>query len=127
LLQHSLRVENSAIYQLMYSIDIVKDEYYQDPTYFGYQWLGVEDNRTETINKVFVYPNPITNNLTFVYEGNDENASYKLADIMGNVIFTGKINKEVPITLNMEKLNSGMFVLSVADQRMIYSSKVIKK
>jgi len=27
--------ENSAIYQLMYSIDIVKDEYYQDPTYFG--------------------------------------------------------------------------------------------
>ena len=119
--------ENSAIDQLMYSIDIVKDEYYQDPTYFGYQWLGIEDNKIETNNRLVTYPNPVTNNLTVIYEGDDENASYKLTDIMGKVIFTGKIKKEESITLDLEKLNNGMFVVSVIDKKMIYSSKVIKK
>ncbi len=119
--------ENSAIEQLMYNIDIVKNEYYQDPTYFGYQWLGVEDNKIEVTNKLFTYPNPVTNNLTFVYEGSDDNAKYKLTDIMSKVIFTGIIQKDVSITINMEELNPGLYVLSVTDAKMIYSSKVIKK
>jgi len=89
--------------------------------------LGIEDNKIETNNRLVTYPNPVTNNLTVIYEGDDENASYKLTDIMGKVIFTGKIKKEESITLDLEKLNNGMFVVSVIDKKMIYSSKVIKK
>lgn len=119
--------ENTALEQLMYNIDVVKNEYYQDPTYFGYQWLGVEDNKIEITNKLFTYPNPVTNNLTFIYEGSYDNANYKLTNIMGKVIFTGIIQKDVSITINMEELNPGLYVLSVTDAKMIYSSKVIKK
>ena len=120
--------EITAVENLMNYIDTIRNEYHKDPTYFGYQWLGVEDREIETANnKLIAYPNPVTNKLTFVYEGTANNASYKLSDIMGKIIFTGNIIKEEPLTINLTKLTSGIYVLTVIDTKMIYSTKVIKK
>ncbi len=118
----------TAVENLMNYIDIIKNEYKKDPTYFGYQWLGIEDNKIETANnKLIAYPNPVTNKLTFIYEGTANKASYKLSDIMGKIIYTGNIIKKEPLTINLTKLTSGVYVLTVTDTKMIYSAKVIKK
>lgn len=120
--------ENTAVEQLMNYIDIVKNEYYQDPTYFGYQWLGIEDNNVEnTDNNLSIYPNPATNSVTFSYKGDDNEATYKFVDIMGKVIYTGSVKNDIAVTIDIETLTPGYYVISVIDTKMIYSAKVIKK
>ncbi len=120
--------ENTALEQLMYNIDIVKNEYYQDPTYFGYQWLGVEDDRIEAnTNKLFAYPNPVNDKLTFLYQGTADNAMYKLTNMMGRTIFTGSIKNSESLTIDLSYLNQGLFVLTVTDTKTTYTTKVIKK
>lgn len=119
--------DNSAVETLMEYIDVVKGEYYLDPTYFGYQWLGVEDKEIEiSANKLIAYPNPVTNILTFDYTGEDLVANYRVMDIMGKVILTGEFRKTDSQTLDLTKLKSGLYILTVSDTNNTYSTKVIK-
>ena len=120
--------DNTAVEQLMNYIDVVKAEYQEDPTYFGYQWLGIEDEKIETTaSKLITYPNPVDNMLTFIYEGKYNTATYKLTDIMGKVIITGKVNKDESNIIDLSKLTSGLFILTVTDTKNMYTTKVIKR
>ena len=120
--------ENTAIEQLMQYVDFVKNEYKQDPTYFGYQWLGVEEDRVESnaIN-LLAYPNPVNDMLTFIYKGDDNNATYKLTEITGKEILSGNISQNKNQIINLSGLNAGIFILSITDARGIYATKVIKR
>ncbi len=120
--------DNTAVEQLMNYIDVVKAEYQEDPTYFGYQWLGIEDEKVETTaSKLITYPNPVDNLLTFIYEGNYNTATYKLTDIMGKIIITGNVNKDESNIIDLSKLTSGLFILTVKDTKNMYTTKVIKR
>lgn len=119
--------DNTAVETLMEYIDVVKGEYYLDPTYFGYQWLGVEDKEIEiSVNKLIAYPNPVTNVLTFIYDGKDIVANYSLTDVMGKTAFSGSLTKEETLNLDVSKLKSGLYVLTVTDTNNTYSIKVVK-
>lgn len=113
---------------LMEYIDVVKNEYYEDPTYFGYQWLGVENETSKAvINKIKAYPNPTDNTLTFSCENLNENGSYKLTNIMGEVISNGTIENDEIITIDMENITSGIYIITIIDKNNLYSAKIIKK
>ncbi len=120
--------DKTAVETLMEFIDVVKDKYYEDPTYFGYQWLGVEQEEINQVeNNLFVYPNPVVNQLSFIYEGKDQTAVYQINDLMGKTIFTGTTNKGELVSKDLSGLPAGIYIISVADSEKIYSTKVIKK
>ncbi len=111
---------------LMDYIDVVKNIYYEDPTYFGYQWLGVEDEIIETkINNIKAFPNPTDNILTLSCE-NIGKGNYKLTNIIGEVIAIGTIDADEIISIEMKNLNSGIYIITISDKNNLYSTKVIK-
>lgn len=119
--------DKTAVETLMKYVDVVKGKYYLDPTYFGYQWLGIEDKEIDiSVNKLIAYPNPVTNVLTFIYNGKDIVANYSLTDIMGKTAFSGSLTKEETLNLDISKLKAGLYVLTVTDTNNTYSIKVIK-
>jgi hypothetical protein len=118
----------TAVETLMEYVDLVKNEYYQDPTYFGYQWLDVNENKIEDIhNKLIVYPNPVTDNLTVVFNGVSSEFNYKITDVMGNTVCSGKLNKNDDFIIDVSKLKIGVYVLMVCENNNTYSTKVIKR
>lgn len=117
----------TAVETLMSFVDEVKTEYYKNPAYFGYQWLGI-DEETIGVNRVnlFVYPNPATNTLTFTYTGENEDAVYKLTDIMGKTIETGRLDSNEVHTLNISSLDRGLYFLSIIGKNGVSAAKVLK-
>ncbi|PKP31388.1 MAG: hypothetical protein CVT99_09590 [Bacteroidetes bacterium HGW-Bacteroidetes-16] len=111
----------------MRSVDEVRAKYLENPTYFGYQWLGMEQNQINPQeNKLVVYPNPVSNNLTFSYNENGGEANYILTDMMGKIEMTGKPDRNESHTLDVSQLNPGIYVLSVISDNGNYTTKVIK-
>jgi len=117
----------TAVETLMRSVDEVRLKYLENPTYFGYQWLGMEEKQIDPQeNKLVVYPNPVTNNLTFIYNGNGGKVNYLLTDMMGKIEMTGKPDRNKSHTLDVSQLNPGIYVLSVISDNGNYTTKVIK-
>jgi hypothetical protein len=117
----------TAVETLMRSVDEVRAKYLENPTYFGYQWLGMEQNQINPQeNKLVVYPNPVSNNLTFSYNENGGEANYILTDMMGKIEMTGKPDRNESHTLDVSQLNPGIYVLSVISDNGNYTTKVIK-
>ena len=120
--------EKTDVETLMDYIDVVRNEYKQDPDYFGYQWLGIEDeNIHKSINRIKAYPNPTNNKLTFSCENLNDNGNYKLTNIMGEVISVGTIDIDELVTVDMENFQSGIYIITITDESNLYSVKVIKK
>jgi hypothetical protein len=118
----------TAVETLMHSVDEVRATYLQNPTYFGYQWLGMEQNQIDPQeNKLVVYPNPVSNNLTFSYNGKDADANYTLTDMMGKIEMRGKLDHNESHTLDVSKLNAGIYILSITSKNGHSVAKVIKK
>jgi len=117
----------TAVETLMHSVDEVRAKYLENPTFFGYQWLGMEQNQINPQeNKLLVYPNPVTNNLTFSYKEISGGANYILTDMMGKIEMTGKPDRNESHTLDVSQLNPGIYVLSVISDNGNYTTKVIK-
>lgn len=119
--------DQTSVETLMEYIDIVKAEYYQDPTYFGYQWLGVDDEKVENHSSINAYPNPTDNILTFSCDYISSKGNYRLSSLMGKVVDEGIIEKNEIITIDMNNLTSGIYIISITDDKNIYYTKIIKK
>jgi len=119
--------DKTAVETLMEFIDVVKEKYYEDPTYFGYQWLGVEQQKVQSKNNLFVYPNPVTNQLNFIYNGNDKTAVYQISDLMGKTVLSGIVGKGELLSKDLSGLPAGIYLISISDSEKHYSTKVIKK
>lgn len=103
-----------------------------------YLELAVDQNQGEPLGIVEMpeediqirYQNPASNNMDLTIEGVDRrNISIRLYTIEGEKVFekefvlnTGNTN----ITLHIEELNSGLYVLNISDHRkLFYSSKLV--
>ena len=119
--------DQTSVETLMEYIDIVKGEYYQDPTYFGYQWLGVDDEKVENHSSINAYPNPTDNILTFSCDYISSKGNYSLSNLMGKVVDEGIIEKNEIITIDLNNLTSGIYIISITDDKNMYYTKIIKK
>jgi len=117
----------TAVETLMGYVDEVKTEYYKNPTYFGYQWLGVDESTpVNDKNKILIYPNPVSNTLTFTYSGQSEDAVYKLTDIMGTTVMTDQLAGNESRTLDVSSLKPGMYVFTITSTDGMVATKVLK-
>ena len=117
----------TAVETLMRSVDEVRAKYLENPTYFGYQWLGMEENQIDPIeNKLIVFPNPVTNKLTFSCYGKDGEVNYRLTNMMGKTEMRGQTDSNESHTLDVSALNPGIYILSITSKNGTQVVKVIK-
>ena len=118
----------TAVETLMRSVDEVRAKYLENPTYFGYQWLGMEENQIDPIeNKLIVFPNPVTNKLTFSCYGKDGEVNYRLTNMMGKTEMRGQIDNNESHTLDVSALSPGIYILSITSKNGHSVAKVIKQ
>lgn len=69
---------------------------------------------------VIAYPNPVKNDLLYVKTNTNEPLNFQLSNVTGTIFMTGMLENQ---SINMSKLASGMYLLTITSQH----SKVIKK
>jgi arabinogalactan endo-1,4-beta-galactosidase len=86
--------------------------------------LGVEDL---SLDKGFVlYPNPVTNILSFKNANGVIVKSLKITNILGKTVYFN-VNAKDRNTIDVSKLSSGIYILSIVSQDGIQQFKFIKK
>jgi hypothetical protein len=65
-----------------------------------------------------VYPNPVNNTL-FISSEMNNNASFQITDLLGNIVKTDKFSNESSLQqIDISELNSGMYILLIDNFRM---------
>ena len=107
-------------------IDAVKDEYYQDSDYFGYQWLGTEESTIEK-QSLKVYPNPATNDIWIKHQASGKEIQFALFDTFGRLVKQGEITSINNMRISINDLKKGLYILTISDQNKTLTTKVLKK
>ena len=86
--------------------------------------LGVTTN---DIQKFQVYPNPSTGIFTIQTENLITNAKIAVADLNGRIVHETKIENLDSKALDLNNLQSGIYILNVSNGENKYSQKIIKQ
>ncbi|MCF6342767.1 MAG: T9SS type A sorting domain-containing protein [Bacteroidales bacterium] len=105
-------------------IDIVRQEYTEDSDYFGYQWLGTDEQFVEN-TRLEVYPNPASTELRVNYDAQGRSVTYTINDLSGREIETGQLHPGRMFSIPVSHLEKGMYVLTVIDEKKVTSVKVL--
>jgi hypothetical protein len=116
----------SSVALLKEYIDLVKDAYFEDPDYFGYQWLGEKENKTEK-QSLRVYPNPAIDKIWIDIQAEGKTFEYSIFDSFGRMVQQGELTTTGKTGLSIGGLNEGIYILSIKDQDKIYTGKILKK
>ncbi len=77
-----------------------------------------------TDKNTIAYPNPVKDDLLYVKTNlSVEPVQYQIANLTGNVFMSGVLTKQ---PINMAKLSSGMYLLTVSNSRSSVTKKIIK-
>lgn len=80
-----------------------------------------------TKNQFSVYPNPSTGIFTILTENAISNAVITVADLNGRVVHQSKTENLVNNTLDLNVLQSGIYILNVSNAYVNYSQKLVKQ
>ena len=90
---------------------------------------GIENN-TLSNDDVIVYPNPTTGNITVKFINNElQSADIQLFDLNGKCLISRSYNHASEVILNLENLNSGLYLMKINTGNQVITKKVsiIKK
>jgi len=119
--------DKSAVETLMAYVDDIKMAYGNDPSYFGYQWLGIEEDRLEELNnQIVIYPNPAISTVEFNFESDGRTSEYHILDMSGRVLLSGHLEQTTHHQLDISPLQKGMYLLVILDSRHRMNCKLIK-
>lgn len=85
--------------------------------------LEFDDNDIEEIDDFVVYPNPVKGEFLSIRMANNTNATYKIANLLGQVVKTGKLTG----VINVSQLQAELYIIDVNDGDEIMSKKFIKE
>ncbi|MCX6297420.1 MAG: T9SS type A sorting domain-containing protein [Bacteroidetes bacterium] len=88
------------------------------------QLVGVDEIDAQE-NGIFVYPNPTSSALSLQVDKLTENLSYTIYNSLGQILMTGKITSLVT-SLDMQNLNSGMYLIEIRDDEGRGTTRFIK-
>ena len=91
--------------------------------------VSVEPKKNETFEnfRFHCYPNPFGDNLSIkVFSSNDLNNILTLTTISGSLIFSQMLGNSEVFTIDLSKINSGVYILNVENDNKRYSQHVIK-
>lgn len=94
---------------------------------FSYSNIEVVNFDSE-IRTIGFNPNPFTSEVTIKLEKSfSENTNYTIHDMMGKLVYEGLIEKDIlSKTLNLSKLQSGVFILRIGNGENTISQKIVK-
>lgn len=118
---------DSSVELLKQYIDEVKQGYYKNSDYYGYQWLGEKEHQVVNKNTLKVFPNLATTEIWVDYPAGRNQVTYCVFDIYGRQIRQGVINSEGPFSISMTRMQKGLYVVTVQDGNTIYTVKVMKE
>ena len=87
--------------------------------------VSINDKNKSTIN---VYPNPASDNVNIVTNTLDLNSQINIYDISGKLIFSQKIKDNFSvINLPVDTYKSGVYTISLLENKSIHHKKLIVK
>jgi len=86
--------------------------------------LGVDDVSLD--KGLVLYPNPVSNILSFKNANNLTVKSLKITNVLGNTVYSN-VNSEGLNTIDVSKLSSGIYILSIVSENGTQQFKFIKK
>ena len=117
-IRESAHLYNNPTDQMGYGIPNFED------AYAALQELGVEDEFL--MSNFALYPNPVSTVLNVSFPEGISNATFTVYSILGNEVLNATISINSN-TVNIEALNSGMYIASISSNDKQISFKIIKE
>jgi len=92
--------------------------------YLALQELGLEDDFL--MSNFALYPNPVTSKINISFPEGISNGTFTIYSILGNKVLSTEISRNLN-SVNMESLNSGMYIASINSNNKQISFKIIKE
>ena len=92
--------------------------------YVALQELGLEDDFL--MSNFALYPNPVTSKINISFPEGISNGTFTIYSILGNKVLSTEISRNLN-SVNMESLNSGMYIASINSNNKQISFKIIKE
>lgn len=118
IIRESASLYNNPTDEMGYGIPNFED------AYLALQQLGVEDEFL--MSNFALYPNPVTSKINISFPEGISNATFTIYSILGNKILSTEISRNLN-SVNMEALNSGMYIASIISNNKQISFKIIKE
>lgn len=88
--------------------------------------ISSDINSDTTELSLSIYPNPVTGNDLNVITKNDNKSTYRIINTLGQVLMNGELN-DIKSTINVSKLNSGVYFIVVKNNTSNTTKQFIKK
>ena len=92
--------------------------------YLALQELGLEDDFL--MSNFALYPNPVTSKINISFPEGISKGTFTIYSILGNKVLSTEISRNLN-SVNMESLNSGMYIASINSNNKQISFKIIKE
>ena len=76
---------------------------------------------------VTAYPNPTSSNLTIEIPSNTDDLDINITDALGRLVFTEKYIGNAPLTINIDDLSMGTYLVSIISPEAIIKTIKIQK
>ena len=76
---------------------------------------------------MWVYPNPTNGNININLDHNAENASIKVYDLTGKIIYESVINNSYKANVNLNDFAAGLYFLEIKEGEFKQVEKIIKQ
>jgi len=87
------------------------------------EWTGIPETHNNTLF-FKIYPNPTTG---YIYFNSPMNGLVEVHDMMGRIVLKVTARQNEISTLNLNGLEAGVYILSIATNNGFYSQKIVKK
>lgn len=118
IIRESANLYNNPTDEMGYGIPNFED------AYAALQELGLEDEFL--MSNFALYPNPVTSKINISFPEGISNATFTIYSILGNKVLSTEISRNLN-SVNMESLNSGMYIASINSNNKQISFKIIKE
>ncbi|CAN5235223.1 hypothetical protein BH09BAC2_BH09BAC2_11600 [soil metagenome] len=78
-------------------------------------------------SSVIVYPNPVADKLMINYRGVSANVNVEILDAVGKLIYNSKTVVTNPISIPVQNLSSGNYILRITDESGVLNTKFLKQ
>lgn len=117
----NINVENSVSVVIDNNSSTDNRVIFDDLSYTCYSALSVQEFNIETVK---LHPNPVKNNLTVDLKSNID-TTIEIFDTLGKRVFKSSINKTS--TLNLQDLNTGIYIVKITQNNTTITKKLIKQ
>ncbi len=116
----------TAVESMLNKVDVVRNEYLKNSDYFGYQWLGTDEDAISNETALTIFPNPVLNFLNIKLNTlKKHDFEYFVFDIDGRPVLNGKGEKGIS-RIEVSGLDRGVYILKIPLNNKNINQKFIK-